>query len=757
MENSPLASDSLPDFRKIFDDFLNDLEEYSKKAVDMKYLQALAKNTSALKKIYSPKVRVNELPDLFVKMYSPAKERYNTSMGTSTKSDDRKRPFGDVGEKYLRAFSCLQIARYDYLNSYAENADPGKKLSFTDVQSEREYYDKFLKVSTFLTAHYGLVIQWDEKSQYFWISNEQGVEVENQEDEIRRYYLFYNRSQPVKGIGIGDMEITHRTCRIRYFYSDADVVIKGVVRDYNDHSVTVFKEFKDEKNETEFLTEPQRVEGFYFLKKHQNIEEPVVLGIYCSSNRDKFFPSATAIVMVEKRYYDLLYPQDSIHGFGKLKERKKKEDDDNGFDDRETPPSIFYFLKHQSLSLEYIIETAKDKSLGVTRPFKSLESIVLNKNFTELLEYVAGNYTGLSVIPMDQSDKLIISELLINPNGTVKLNTLEGEEMSPLESNVGIIKEIRFDSNSELGEIFIDLRFSFERRYHSLNFYLEFNQFKNSDEALKNVPLRLKGAFAGKSIIAKKVIAATAVFEKVTIEDKKIRVSRTTLTEENNAVISKLYNDHKDLFNFYLEQNNEKYTNNRSISKLREIITFINANSPENNKFRSKFDIFISIPLTSPNNPAQYENNSKLAYELREEIVSNYGIAKSHIFCACLQESTPYGYKHYKEKINASSKAFKEVYNNVRGCKVLIFIYPHLLSDASYFISSAFVEVGLAIGLGKKVLILYDEAEEPHLPRNLIELFKDQCFKFNPSEQNPLGILFEDSNIKDQIRNIILD
>ncbi len=76
--------------------------------------------------------------------------------------------------------------------------------------------------------------------------------------------------------------------------------------------------------------------------------------------------------------------------------------------------------------------------------------------------------------------------------------------------------------------------------------------------------------------------------------------------------------------------------------------------------------------------------------------------------------------------------------------KTLIFLYPERLNKMQTSISSSLIEIGSAIALEKNILIFCDYSEHHNLPKNLMNEYSKNVFRFKTKDKMPFNPIFND-------------
>jgi len=126
----------------------------------------------------------------------------------------------------------------------------------------------------------------------------------------------------------------------------------------------------------------------------------------------------------------------------------------------------------------------------------------------------------------------------------------------------------------------------------------------------------------------------------------------------------------------------------------------------------NKIDIFIASPLTSFN-PSEYTINNKRICEL-VSWTREYTLYKNVFYAG---EN-----KNKKINFDDAESAIKMDLEAIRSCKYFVLIYPIKT------ITSAFVEIGYAMALQKKVHIFVKKREDlPFILQNSDNAYKNIC------------------------------
>lgn len=628
----------------------------------------------------------------------------------------------------------------------------GNKRILDRLENEpghKHYFGNFLHVSTLFCVAFSCRFIGYKKNVRLWKGR-------RKKKDTKEYYLFYNRSHVQKmDTGIGRVTLNGQRATVYYYYQPTSskrkfdtLKTEGDVCYHPDASVLVLKNVTD-TDTSPCYNSSAPVESYYVIKQFKKEHEKILLGIVLTWNRDKSYPVSSAVILVDKAYYDSKYRSGSEFAFSIETFVRSKQ----------ILPRLFYFLYHQSISLESVIEKrkipAKDK---LYTPFETFDDVPFYRSEANNLELVAGRYKGLSVIPVKGDFMPVISELIIRKTGIVELHTTpRQEEMKkylseteengvPFTENSGRDKQTSYENkgfvklveitNEVNGRIYISLGYNFAEHYNHLNHFLEF-ELKNRKEA----PKFLKGVFAGKSLVTNEPVASTVIFERVD-ENTPAGIDKFKVNPDDDSDRSKLYelySHHRSLFDIYYKET-DKYTNNKAVQLLREILP-LNHGAGSSTKQVKQYDIFISIPLNSAHSKVEYYRNTKLVDRLKTVLQKKFNITSDRIYCSCFNGNKIIPYKDYVIKSNIST--YIEVsLDKLEGVHTLIMVYPKKVNQKQTTISSSLVEAGFALGLKKKIILLYDESEEKNLPVSLSKLQPITKFTFETAEANPFEKIF---------------
>jgi hypothetical protein len=170
-----------------------------------------------------------------------------------------------------------------------------------------------------------------------------------------------------------------------------------------------------------------------------------------------------------------------------------------------------------------------------------------------------------------------------------------------------------------------------------------------------------------------------------------------------------------------------------------------------------KYYCFFSIPLTfDVDNDGNdcYIQNRKLALKIEKLLIRNKFI-KPQNYLACRKDKTKYLFENHSKTGNVN-----DTLNSIAESQYFVLIYPKMIypqkqnhankdnndnSRHQTSISFAIIEIGYALGLGKKVIILCESTEMNHLPKGLKALLNESVFIF-PFEMRNIKALVQDLN-----------
>jgi len=617
------------------------------------------------------------------------------------------------------------------------------ELESSPVADEQSYFRKFLSVSTLFCKAFGYTLSVQPATKEITVTKTDA----GKDGHNTTYYLFYNRSAEKKmGIGIGKVLINGRTASIDYYYKSKDgkkpyefLTTAGEITHYQKAAIMVLRHVRDTED-NEYGKQDGPVESFYVLKRSKDYHEKLMVGILTTWNRDKNYPVSSAVILIEKNHYDDQFAPGKPSGFNIEKM----------VNSREILPRITYFLRHQTVSLESVIDLQTDPSINRYQPFTHLGQVPFYRTQASALPLVTGQYQGLSILPSRDGHLLVLSELIIHKSGRVELNTANaGAQQQPYSvDNTGFIKLIETRQDLQ-GSLMISFKYDFKKRHNALNHVLEF-RIKGPNQPTDF----LKGAFAGESLLTREPVAATVIFEKVH-NPGTVTIENFAIDEQDHhslARLTELYNAHKSLFQFF-HKDTDRYTNHLGVDFLRKALP-LGQKLGIKATLKRQFDFFISIPLSSPKNETEYRRNAKLALQLRSELAATFQINPDNIYCSCLEGARTIDYQTYTD--NSNSEAAEILLQILELAKVLILVYPKRMNRRQTAISSSLIEVGFAIGTKKKILVFYDDSERNNLPKSLMHLSAKHSFKFKTNNVNPFHKMFHNDNENKRMTDLLL-
>ena len=755
--NDPFFRNSnLPDFSFLLKAFRSLLTET---AAENKYWKGFVEQLELNLPLFQDLIRNSqetEFPQLLEKIFSRVEPAIQSE---SNFYINREELFSPQLLAYLATFRMSSRDSLKNLRTHYPQAKGWLDLSQED--ESRKYFRRFLILSTFFCTAYNINLAID-KGGTIIVQSSKHLNT-TLKLETKTYYLFYNRSHiGGRGIGIGQLTInTAMRAKLEYFYSprklsDSDITpaeepftvkTTGRVKKYGSRSILVVKDLIDTELDEEAKKKGQGVESFYVLKHFDKSDESFLLGIACSWNRDTNFPFATAIILADKEFYDKQYPEDSAFSFNRIR----------GDRNLSIPPSFAYYLLDRSISLESIIQDRYDDVKGNWRPFSQLADIPLFNDQSKFLDRLAGRYKGLTVVRSEDGDRLVISELSIEPTGLVSLrvNNENDEPVDFRNNDKGVIKRIKVNRKDGTGKIFINLKYNFAKHYSSLNYYLYFDHFFERGNYNQTEPFFLKGGFAGESLISNRAIASSIIFQKVE-GDQEITITQRNLNELTTKAFSDLYASNKALFDFYLSNETDNYTNRRGIRLLKRKKEWAEMEQ-KNISTQDAYDVFISIPMTANNSEEEYDRNCKIAADFIDELIVRCDLKREKIFCACLHQEGFFSYQQYCEHYKTPGIIYSVMNLNLHKSSTVIYIHPKpLLSSGSGKISSSIIELGYALGLRCRIAVVYDEEEKDNLPRNLMELTRSSQFTFITTHPKAFVEMFNYFSNERRMRSLVV-
>lgn len=654
--------------------------------------------------------------------------------------------------RYLEEFELLHKRYFDYLlirkrrnkkkppaaektniNTQPEEDEKEVlKKMFTNENRKRWYWELFLHHTTFFCAAYHLRFVYNENPE----QTVEDIDHELPGEKSTEYYLFYNRSNS-REIGVGTVEIKFDgRVELAYYYDPLSRTNQNPYRAfgkcnfYDDPSILIVNTpgkkipFSDWYNGEEF---------FFSLKKYEDPEEKVLLGVSSTWNRKHGFPYSTAVVLIETSYYYTQFTEESPSYFPTIRDRKR------GW---AIPSQVYYFLYHQAISLKNVLPILGINQLPYTNEVQHLKS-------------VAGVYCGHTVICTDKDgDYLQIARLEIKEDGVVFLKVNKEEDQTP-DKDTGFIKFIDIDKGYK-GKMYINLRYDYPGHFNSFTLFLDFQKIDRSAPLNKRKKMVLRGSYAGDSDIAHRLVSSTVIFEEVDRDDS-IDIRRIPIVEEGNfnPEIKRYIQQNRVLYQFFIEDGYTGYSNDKGILLLKESLS--KSGQPLIDLPINQQPVFISIALTHNNNNQEaYEKNCRIALELREELTRRYGFQRENIYCGCFRpdNNNCYDLLDYKRKMEEPDTILHYIRKKIESSKSCFFIYPRSIikSVDDVRISSSLTEVGFALGRRIKTVIIIDKDEVKRMPANLLKLNPNIApfFSFNSGLPESIKTFFEtDTNEQD--------
>jgi len=162
---------------------------------------------------------------------------------------------------------------------------------------------------------------------------------------------------------------------------------------------------------------------------------------------------------------------------------------------------------------------------------------------------------------------------------------------------------------------------------------------------------------------------------------------------------------------------------NHSLENLERVIAKHQKISRSKEVWLNKFFGFISIPLTYLDDDSYFQKNKKFALQTIDLLSELFDVKPDKFFFAAK--------KHDLEKLKIDKKIPHLTLSSLERSKVFILLLPKLgASNSTSFlnkISSSFTELGYAMALKKKIIIIGEEGTENILPNNL-KLLIEQKF-----------------------------
>ncbi len=731
-------SDRNPQQENLHSQFKEEIEDLSSKFNDFcsadqkrnKFLTAFNKNLDFYKNII-PQKSGSQLPGIMSVLEKEIEKRPVNSKPTKfTKPENyynKRRDifFEDDDWEFIEEFKIISKGIFKDLTN------PAAKISVA-------YIRKFIKLTVFLCGRYKYLLS---------IKNGEPVIIDLEKlkktsPPLKEYYLFYNRSHVKKeSIGIGLVTVLNDSeAAVEYYYREDGAALystlktKGDIQYFDDARILMLHNLKDEKDIDEKFRKKKPVHSHFVLKEYKFNADKILLGINCSWNRENNYPYATSLILIEKDVYDAEY-KGKEYAFDVIR---------NNLADTVVPPLIFYYLFHQSISLEFVINAHNIENKPI--PFDKIQQIPFFENESDHIEKISGKYKGFTIIKKgggsSPKDLVIISELEINANGKVRLfiNDAQKSATKRQPSTTGFIKYINVDVNSNMGVVYMSLRYDYQAQVNSFNFYLEFKP--NSRSNSRNT-FTLTGCYAGKSLVTGKPIAAPVIFEEI----KESIIPEEIVIDNSNPAFTEFILCHRNIVDFFLDN---EYSNYLSVELLKK--SFVTPGASKTNVYPYK--VFISIPLTYNNDKKTYEKNAGMAMELMQELIAKFSFSPGEVYCACLFEGKPMNFEEYKGN-NTGMRVFDKIRQIIQECSCIFFIYPKLLECKR--ISSSIIEMGYCLSLDaiKKIVILCDPEEKDNLPQNLMLQSPNKgLINFDSGTKDPIITLFKNEFVVNTIKEI---
>ncbi len=719
-------------FIDILDDFEETLTTISKKE---KWADRFLKTFQFNRKFYESAIKESDqeyLPLVFRTLVEKTKDYPKTGYGSPNGFRDMTDKFADNEKEYLKKFKIAHSRYFKQLSPIDVNPIDStnkelKKEKEEKMQITKEYWYLFVRFTTFLCTVYNQALAYNSESSRVVIPKDYE---ENPADDME-YYFFYNRSNVKKyKIGIGKIRFRNDdTVKVEYYYYTTDWQKKGydmpyrkfrtegVVKKYAKPSIVVLSKFTEtEENE---MTEKIPHEGFFMLKKYDSPIEKVILGIASTWNRTYKFPFASAIVLIQKKYYDSEYTESSGSYFERIK---------SDYPLAQIPAEVYYYLYHQTISLQ---PAEQEEDGSEPKPIQEVSGLPFNDE-AKIIRQLAGVYQGGTIIYGKEVEFQLL-KLEIHPTGLVVLSLGGGKDPSK-----GFIKFVKTEASNK-HRVFVNLRYDYMKHFNSLNLYLELSVKKIANAAEGQTQI-LRGCYAGESAITKTLVSSTIIFAKVP-EGTPLEPALLPLKvgEELNEEIREYLKVNKYLKDFFINKEYTDFSNDQGVRELRAL--WDQSNNPDGNK------IFISIPLTYNNNKEEYEKNCKIALELKEQLMTRLYLDKNSIHCECIEPDTNicFEFEAYKRIMDDAKRVLRRLRRVIANCRAFIFVFPKMLAGETktFRISNSIVELGYALGRNRKTIVIYDKTDKEKLPQNLLELKTIDSFEMDSTMANPIKSFFE--------------
>ena len=759
MEERKNAFDDLGTPKEIREDFDEDLKKFAEDfSTGAKFVEALSLSDTFCRRIVE-KSLFKTLPNVFKRLTEQLFKDHLGQMDNPTK----------YGTNSTGFFSADDMAYRHLFGISHKNLFKRLEAIGSDEMEVRKYWETFLSASTLFCAVGGYKLLFKD-----------GVAVVERLDKgeeakglRREYYFFYNRSHvKLHGIGVGELTLVNEhSVDIAYYYSPTDKTPKGKkyatlhttgkVERHPDARILLLKEVQDDDSypETKVFSKVKPVLSSFVIKRYGTANEKLLLGVHTSWNRDDFFPYATAFVLIEKSVYDEDFPAGHPSAFEKIRDERSAHLIER---EKSIPPAIFYYLYHMSINLNAAIEGNKgpgQKKSAVA--FSTLDQLPYCFEESSHLPQLAGKYKGLTIVPEQGGQLVVLSVMEIWPNGMVFLRISRKTEEPGGVDSPGFVKYLTMDENGR-GKLYINLRYDYNKSFNSLNYFLDFEEARVKG---KHDRVRiLRGGYAGESLITHQPIGASIVFEQMK-EDTGFTVLEEPMFleggKEFNPRVRELAAAHPNLFNYYANGRSDDFSNFAGIELLRK--EFARPTGRPGAK-DNQYDVFISLPLTHRNDAKEYGRNARLANAVRVGLMEKFGFKRERIFCSCLDPKAdkPLGFASYAKAVEKNNHVhgYGYIEEILSSSRFIFVVFPPDTFDIGrkkLRLSSSVIELAYSLGKGKKSVVLCGRKEVDCLPPNLSVLRADRIFTHEISNVRGVKTFFANEQFMDILHKRIFD